>query len=249
MADVLIATDEPVMTLRLDRPDKKNAITVAMYAALAEALERAAANDAIRVVAILGSGDMFTAGNDLHDFMAQPPVGTDQPVYRFLQAIAAFPKILIAGVQGRAVGIGTTMLLHCDFVVAAEDAVFTMPFIDLGLVPEAASSLLFPRMVGPRIAAKHLILGAPFDAEEALRYGVASEIAAAAALEARVAALAGEVAAKPAEAVRIAKAFIRDTGGTIMDRIEAEGRAFGERLQSAEARAAFLSFFAKKSAA
>lgn len=247
--DVLISTSGSVMTLRLDRPDKKNAITIAMYDALAGALDEAAADEAIRVVTILGEGDMFTAGNDLHDFMARPPIGTDQPVYRFLKAISAFPKIVIAGVQGRAVGIGTTMLLHCDFVVAADDALFSMPFIDLGLVPEAASSLLFPRLVGPRIAAKHLILGTPFGADDALLYGVASEIVPAGQLKARVAALAAEIAAKPAEAVRIAKAFIRDTEGSVADRINAEGRAFAERLQSAEARAAFMAFFAKKSAA
>lgn len=245
--DVQIAIEGPVMTLRLARPDKKNAITVAMYAALAEGLEKAAAEDSIRVVTILGEGDMFTAGNDLHDFMARPPIGTDQPVYLFLQAISTFPKIIVAGVRGRAVGIGTTLLLHCDFVVAGDDAMFTMPFIDLGLVPEAGSSLLFPRLVGPRLAAKHLILGAPFGAAEALSYGVASEVVPAASVGDRVKTLAAEFAAKPAEAVRIAKAFIRDTGGSVDDRIKAEGLAFADRLQSAEARQAFMAFFAKKS--
>lgn len=248
MADVLTRIDGPVMTVRLNRPEKKNAITVAMYEALADSLSQAESDDAIRILVILGEGEMFTAGNDLHDFMARPPVGTDQPVYRFLKAISAFPKIIVAGVQGRAVGIGTTMLLHCDFVVAAENAAFSMPFIELGLVPEAGSSLLFPRLVGPRLAARHLIAGEPFDATTALSYGVAGEIVPADMLEERVQSLAAQIAARPAEAVRIAKAFIRDTDGSVDTRIEAEGRAFAERLQSAEAHQAFTAFFARKSA-
>ena len=163
MADeVLTTVDGPVMTLRLNRPDKKNAITIAMYAALAQGLEDAAVDEQIRVVAILGEGDMFTAGNDLADFMDVRPSGTDQPVFRFLRALSSFPKIVVAGVHGRAVGIGTTMHLHCDRVVAADDPLLSVPFIDLGLVPEAGSSLLFPRLVGPQRAAKHLILGDTF---------------------------------------------------------------------------------------
>lgn len=243
---VEVAASGPVLTLRLNRPDKKNAITVAMYAALADALEQAAGDDAVRVVTLLGEGDMFTAGNDLMDFMAARPEGDDQPVFRFLRALAAFPKVIVAGVHGRAVGIGTTMLLHCDLVVAAEGTLFSMPFIDLGLVPEAGSSLLFPRLVGPQRAARHLILGDAFDADTALAYGVVTEVVSPEKVAHRVAEMAAAVAAKPAEAVRIAKAFIRDSDGTVAERIAAEGKAFGERLQSAEAMQAFQAFFARK---
>jgi enoyl-CoA hydratase/carnithine racemase len=248
MSDIVVEQEGGVVTLRLNRPDKKNAITVAMYDALAQSLQQAGDDDAVRAVVILGAGDMFTAGNDLGDFMQRPPLGTDQPVYRFLQALSAFPKVVVAGVQGRAVGIGTTMLLHCDLVVAAQDALFSMPFIDLGLVPEAGSSLLFPRLVGPRLAAKHLILGTPFSAEEALRYGVATDVVPSGAVEDRAMELARQVAAKPQEAVRIAKTFIRDTEGSVMDRIDSEGAAFADRLQSAEAAEAFRAFFARKAA-
>ncbi|WP_106638821.1 enoyl-CoA hydratase-related protein [Allosphingosinicella vermicomposti] len=246
---ILSSLDNGVLTLRLSRPDKKNAITIAMYAALADALTQAAEDDAIRAVALLGDGDIFTAGNDLADFMAAPPVGADQPVYHFLTALNAFPKFIVAGVHGRAVGIGTTMLLHCDMVVAAEGTVFSMPFIDLGLVPEAASSLLFPRLAGPQRAAKHLILGEPFSADEALGFGLVSEIVPVSAVAERTAAIAACAAAKPQEAVRIAKAFIRDTGGSVQDRIEAEGLAFAQRLRSPEAMQAFQAFFNKKTAA
>lgn len=247
--DILISLDNGILTLRLSRPEKKNAITIAMYAALAEAISSAATNDAIRAVALLGEGDIFTAGNDLADFMATPPVGTDQPVFHFLTALSTFPKFIVAGVHGRAVGIGTTMLLHCDMVVAAGGTLFSMPFIDLGLVPEAASSLLFPRLAGAQRAAKHLILGEPFTADEALSFGMVSEIVASDQVAARTLAIAAAAAAKPQEAVRIAKALIRDTTGSVADRIEAEGHAFGERLRSAEAMQAFQAFFNRKSAA
>jgi enoyl-CoA hydratase/carnithine racemase len=243
---ILIDTDGPVMALRLNRPDKKNALTHAMYSALAEALDRAAQDDSILVATILGTEGVFTAGNDLKDFMETPPVGADKPVYRFLRAISSFPKILVAGVTGPAVGIGTTMLLHCDLVVATPSAMFHMPFVDLGLVPEAASSMLFPRLVGPQLAARHLILGEPFDAETALRYGVIGEVVAEVALEPRVRELAARVAAKPPEGVRLTKRLIRSEAETVGARIEHEGELFARRLQSAEAAEAFRAFFEKR---
>jgi enoyl-CoA hydratase/carnithine racemase len=243
---ILVESSGPVLALRLNRPDKKNALTHAMYSALADALERAAHDETVRVATILGSGGAFTAGNDLKDFMETPPVGADQPVFRFLRGISSFPKPLIAGVTGPAVGVGTTMLLHCDLVAAAPSALFHMPFVDLGLVPEAASSMLFPRLVGPQLAAKHLILGEPFDAETALRYGVIGEIVAEEALEARVGELAARIAAKPPEGVRLTKQLIRGEAEPIAARIEREGELFSRRLHSAEAAEAFRAFFERR---
>jgi enoyl-CoA hydratase/carnithine racemase len=244
--EIQISSEGPVRRLTISRPHKKNAITAAMYGALADALEEAAIDRAVRVVTITGEGDTFTAGNDLMDFIEAPPLGQDQPVFRFLRALATFPKPLVAGVSGAAVGVGTTMLLHCDLVVAAPSATFSMPFVDLGLVPEAASSLLFPRLVGPQRAARHLILGEPFDAATSLAYGLVSEIVEQAALPARVSEIARRIAAKPPEAVRLTKALLRGPDESVDARMAREGEAFAGRLQSAEAMEAFRAFFEKR---
>jgi enoyl-CoA hydratase/carnithine racemase len=241
---ILVSTTGSVAEIRLNRPEKKNAITAAMYAALADALEAAAADEKVRVVTILANGDMFTAGNDINDFLAAPPLDMDQPVFRFLRAISTFPKPLVAGVQGAAVGVGTTLLLHCDVVVAAPDAAFSLPFVDLALVPEAASSLLLPRLIGPQRAARHLILCDPVDAETALAYGLATEIAPA--VEARVAEIAERIAAKPPEAVRLTKSLLKAEAEPVHARIAREAEAFASRLTSAEAREAFQAFFEKR---
>lgn len=247
MADeILYSSSGAVAEIRLNRPDKKNAITSAMYAAMADALEAAAADEKVRVVTILANGDMFTSGNDIGDFMQSPPLDMDQPVFRLLYAISAFPKILVAGVAGQAVGVGTTMLLHCDLVVAAENASFTMPFVDLALVPEAASSMLLPRLIGPQRAAKHLILGEPIDAQTALSYGLATEVVRYEDLETRVAAIASRIAAKPPEAVRLAKALLKTEEEPVRARMQREAEAFAGRLTSAEAREAFTAFFEKR---
>jgi enoyl-CoA hydratase/carnithine racemase len=243
---ILCDQNGPVMDLRLNRPDKKNAITVSMYAALADAFEAAAADPAVRVVTITGSGGLFTAGNDLKDFQESREGGPDMPVFRFLRAIASCPKIVIAGVSGQAIGIGTTMLLHCDLVIASTDALFSLPFVDLALVPEAASSLLLPRLIGRQRAAKHLILGEPFDAATAEAYGLVTEVCAPGALEERLTEIARRIAAKPPEAVRITKRLITTTEGSVADRTAEEGRLFEQRLQSAEAREAFTAFFEKR---
>ena len=244
--DIIVTVDGPIMALRLDRPDKKNAITVAMYAALADAFERAAADEDIRVVTIAGQGGLFTAGNDLADFIAARPEGEDMPVFRFLRAIAACPKVVIAGVEGLAVGIGTTMLLHCDLVLAAPGTTFSLPFVDLALVPEAASSLLLPRLIGRQRAAKHLLLADPFDAETALSYGLVTEIVPADALDGRVRETAARIAAKPPEAVRLTKQLLTAPDDGVAERMAAEGALFGERLASAEAAEAFAAFFEKR---
>ena len=246
MADEILETlSNHVLELRLNRPEKKNAITAAMYATLAAALRSAAEDPAVRVVTILASGDTFSSGNDIRDFQENPPLGLDQPVMHFLNAIATFPKILIAGVAGPAVGVGTTLLLHCDLVFAARSASFSLPFVDLGLVPEAASSLLLPQLIGRQRAAKHLILGDAFDADTALHYGLVTELAEEADLESRVGTAARRIAAKPPEAVRITKRLLGDTDA-VTARIGEEARLFGERLMSPEAAEAFAAFFEKR---
>lgn len=244
MSEIQVSSSNRIVDLRLNRPDKKNAITAAMYAALARALDAAAADKGTRVVTLTGSADCFTAGNDLNDFIASPPADMDQPVFHFLRAISTFPKPIVAGVAGPAVGVGTTMLLHCDLIVAAPSAHFSFAFVDLGVVPEAGSSLLVPRLIGPQLAAKHLLLCEPFDAKTALAYGLVTEIAED--VEARVQEIARRLAAKPPEAVRLTKQLLRREGGTVAERIAEEGQIFAERLQSAEAREAFTAFFEKR---
>ena len=176
--EIVIEADRGVMEIRIDRPERKNAITAAMYAAMAAALEQAETNDDVLVVIISGGEVDFTAGNDLHEFLADPPEGEDRPVARFMRALSTSSRIIIAAVDGLAVGIGTTLLLHCDLVVAGPDARFSLPFVNLALVPEFASSMLLPQLIGRRLAAKHMILCDPFDAVTALHYGVVSELAA-----------------------------------------------------------------------
>ena len=168
MSDILVHTEAGVMTLTLNRVDKKNSITAAMYSALADALDQASADPAVRVVLLQGDATVFSAGNDINDFLHQPPAGQHSPVYRFLHGIAAFPKPIVAAVCGPAVGIGTTMLLHCDLVYAGDNAAFALSFVNLGLCPEAASSLLVPQMFGYHRAAEALLLGEPFMVEAAL---------------------------------------------------------------------------------
>lgn len=248
MTDEILQTRSgPVLELRFNRSDKKNAITTAMYSALAEALREAERSEEIQVVTLSGCGGSFTAGNDLKDFLQDPGTGADRPVSHFLEAISTFPKIIVAGVAGPCVGVGTTMLLHCDLVLAAPTALFSLPFVDLGLVPEAGSSLLLPRLIGRQRAAKHLILGEPFDAETALDYGLVAEIAEEEQLDARLRVIADRIAAKPPEAVRLTKKLLRDDPAAIAERIARESQLFGERLKSAEAAEAFAAFFEKRS--
>ena len=244
MSEIEVSASNHILDIRLNRPDKKNAITAAMYSALARALEAAASDPGTRVVTLTGSADCFTAGNDLNDFMVSPPLDMDQPVFHFLKAISTCPKPIVAGVAGPAVGVGTTMLLHCDLVVAAPSAYFSLAFVDLGLVPEAASSLLLPRLIGPQRAARHLLLADPFDAQAALAYGLVTELAED--VEARVQEMARRLAAKPPEAVQQTKALLRREDDTVAQRIAAEAEIFASRLQSAEAREAFTAFFEKR---
>ena len=247
---LLVERRGAVLSLTLARPERRNAITVAMYAALADAIEGAAKDQAIRLITLEGQGEDFTGGNDLADFLNEMPApgsDVDIPVWRLLRALANNEVPLVAAVHGNAVGIGTTLLFHCDLVLAEQGSRFVMPFVDLGLVPEAASSLLMPRLSGRRAAARHILLGEPFDADQALALGLASHVVDAGglgtALEKTVAAL----LAKPAEAMRLTQALLRRSDrAEIIERMELENGHFGERLASDEVRNAIASFFAAR---
>ncbi|MEO8248046.1 MAG: enoyl-CoA hydratase [Burkholderiales bacterium] len=245
--DVLSHVESGVLTLTLNRVDKKNSITSVMYAALADGIEQAAGDGAIRAVVIQGHESIFSAGNDIGDFLNAPPAGHDSPVWRFLRAIATFEKPLVAAVCGPAVGIGTTMLLHCDLVYAGDNAAFSMPFVNLGLCPEAASSLLVPRMFGYHRAAEALLLGEPFLAEAALEIGLVNRIVPPAEANALAQKQARKLAAKPLssliETKRLMKAGQRDL---VLGRMDEEGASFGRMLREPAAREAFSAFMEKR---
>ena len=237
------------LRIQMNRPERRNAITVAMYAALADAIEGAAEDDGVRLITLEGAGDDFTAGNDLADFLAEmpPPGTTDIPVWRLLRALARNEVPILAAVHGNAVGIGTTMLFHCDLVIAEEGSRFVMPFVDLGLVPEAASSLILPRLAGRRRAARYLLLGESFGAEEALEFGLVSHVVPKGELDSAVVSKVEALLAKPAEALRLTQRLLR-RGNTeeILERMELENGHFGERLTSDEVKQAIASFFAAR---
>jgi enoyl-CoA hydratase/carnithine racemase len=247
---VHIKREGDILAITLARPERRNAITVAMYATLADAFESAAGDDSLRLITLGGEGQDFTAGNDLGDFMAElPRDGSDIPVWRLLRALAKNQVPVVAAVHGNAVGIGTTMLFHCDLVVAEEGTRFLMPFVDLGLVPEAASSLLMPRLAGRRRAARHLLLCEPFGPEDALDFGLVSHIAPAGQLDAVMGKLVGALRAKPAGALRMTQGLLR-RGQTdeVLERMELENGHFSERLTSNEVRDAITAFFASREA-
>jgi enoyl-CoA hydratase/carnithine racemase len=223
-----------VTELRLNRPEKRNAITFAMYESLCAALEAAQADEAVRVVLLSGEGAGFCAGNDLQDFLAGSEFTTQHPVLRLLRTLATFGKPLVAAVHGQAVGIGVTMLLHFDLVVAARTARFTMPFVALGLVPEAASSLLLPRLVGQQRAAELLLLGTPCDAAAALGFGLVNRVVEEDALLSEARSLAEALARQPSGALAATRRLLRGDAGEILARIEEEARIFGAQLRSQE---------------
>lgn len=236
-----------VMTVRLNRPEKKNAITAAMYAALADACRKADREAAVRVVVITGTGDAFTAGNDLKDFLDNPADTPDAPVFQFMAALANLPKPVIAAVNGIAVGIGTTMLLHCDLVYAAPTARFSLPFVNLALAPEFGSSHLLARVMGERTASELLLLGEPFDAQTAFEAGLLNAIVPAEALAETAAKKAHALAAKPPAALRETKRLMRADLPALQACMAREARAFATRLQSAEFKEAAQAFFEKRS--
>ena len=246
---VQVQRDGDVLAITLSRPDRRNAITVAMYAALAEAIESAANDASLRLITLRGEGQDFTAGNDLGDFLAEMPRNaSDIPVWRLLRALARNEVPIVAAVHGNAVGIGTTMLFHCDLVIAEQGTRFVMPFVDLGLVPEAASSLLLPRLAGRRRAARHLLLGEPFGPEEALEFGLVSHIAEPGRLLPMLDAVVAALRAKPAEALRLTQRLLRrDQTEELLQRMALENGHFSERLTSSEVRDAITAFFAARS--
>ena len=247
MPDILVSDDGPVRTIRMNRPEKKNALTLAMYDTMAQAIEEAGQRAGIRCVLIAGHDTGFCAGNDLNDFVAMAQGGTlGAPILRFLHALARADKPLVAAVNGRAVGVGTTMLLHCDHVVASDTAVLSAPFVALGLVPEAASSLIAPRLMGHARAFALLVMGQPLSASEAKEAGIVNAVVPAADLEAQALSAARAIAALPAEGVTIARRLMRGSPEEIAARIDAEAEAFKARLASPEAHAAFAAFFNRK---
>ena len=247
---VRVERNESVLAITLARPERRNAITVAMYAALADAIEGAAGDPGVRLITIRGEGPDFAAGNDLADFLqAEQRDGEEIPVWRLLRALATCETPILAAVHGNCVGIGTTMLLHCDLVVADETARFSLPFVDLGLVPEAASSLLLPRLAGRRIAARYLLLCEPFGAREALDAGIVSHVAPAGDADRELQRLVAALLAKPAEALRRTQHLLRQgTRDEVLERMKVEGDEFADRLASDEVKAAIAAFFEKRKA-
>jgi enoyl-CoA hydratase/carnithine racemase len=236
-----------VLAITLARPEARNAITVAMYAALADAIEGAGGDAAIRLITIRGLGQDFAAGNDLADFLKADPRGDDIPVWRLLRALAKLQVPLIAAVHGNCVGIGTTMLLHCDLVLAEDGTRFSMPFVDLGLVPEAASSLLLPLLAGRRRAARFLLLGERFGPEEAREIGLVSHVVPKGGLDQALAAIVAALLAKPAQALRLTHALLRQgLEEPVLERMQLESGHFAERLGSAEVKEAIAAFFEKR---
>ena len=245
MSEILTSVDKRVLTLTFNRPEKMNALTRAMYAGLAKGLNDAAGDFGIRAVVLAASGEHFTAGNDIMDFMNNPPTSDDSEVAQFLASLLNFPKPLLAAVKGNAVGVGTTMLLHCDVVTAAPSANFSMPFASLGLVPEAGSSYLFPQLVGYQRAARIFMTGESFNADSAIEMGLVT-----AKDEdplAHVMKIAHHIADQPPQAIINTKALLKaknhDAVAAVM---KAEFEIFSMALQSEEAMEAFMKFMSKK---
>jgi enoyl-CoA hydratase/carnithine racemase len=239
------ATADGIVTLEFARPEKKNAITTAMYRAMSDTLDAAAGDPGVRAILLRGQADLFTAGNDLGDFL-HGTAREEAQGHRFLVAISSFPKPIVAAVGGLAIGIGTTMLLHCDLVIAAEDARFQLPFVNLGLCPEAGASMLLPQMAGPRLAAELLLLGDYFDARTAQRAGIVNQVVAADTLLDVALALATRLSQQPPDAVAITKSLLkRPLGRSVREAIEEEYPHFERLLQSDEARTIFRAFLAR----
>ncbi|MBB6181156.1 crotonase/enoyl-CoA hydratase family protein [Pseudorhizobium flavum] len=248
MSDNHILVERPdaqpgVLVIRLNRPEKKNAITTAMYARMTEALHEADNHAEIRAVAFLGTDNCFSAGNDMADFLTYAMGGGGRPsAADFLQALATCDKPMVSGVDGLAIGIGTTIHLHCDMTIASDRSLFRTPFVDLALVPEAASSLIAPRVMGHQRAFALLAAGESFSAEPAREAGIVWKVVSPDAVEAETLALAANLAAKPPHAMKIARNLIRGNGDDVLARMDEELVHFTAQLRSAEARAAFEAF-------
>ncbi len=252
MSDILIHTEAGVMTLTFNRVDRKNSITTAMYDLLSDTLESAATDAAVRTVLIQGDPTIFSAGNDIGDFMkaaAAPAVQSESelPALRFLRIVAAFPKPVVASVCGPAVGIGTTLLFHCDLVYAGDNAAFSMPFVNLGVVPEAASSLLAPAMFGYHRAAEALLLGEPFMAEAALEVGLVNRVVPPTECNGIAQTQARKLAAKPLSALVETKRLMKlSQQSAVQERIGVEGLSFRNAMRSPAAAEAFSAFMEKR---
>jgi enoyl-CoA hydratase/carnithine racemase len=247
MSEILIDTSAGVMTLTLNRVAKKNSFTEAMYAQCADAMEQAAQDPNVRVLVWQGHETVFSAGNDIADFLEHPPATRDAPVFRLLRALATFPKPLLAAVCGPAVGIGTTMLFHCDLVYAGDNAAFAMPFVNLGLCPEAGASLLVPQMMGYHRAAEALLLGDPFMAEAALEVGLVNRVVPPTQANAVAQAQARKLALKPAASLLVTKRLMKQgQAAQVMAQIDAEAEEFGRMLREPAAKEAFTAFMEKR---
>ena len=245
--EILTHVERGVMTITLNRLDRKNSINLAMYGAMADALAAAQSDDTIHVVVIQGHATVFSAGNDIADFLNRPPTDMESPAFRFLQAIARFTKSLVAAVCGPAVGIGTTMLLHCDLVYAGDNAAFSMPFVNLGVCPEAASSLLVPQMLGYHRAAEALLLGEPFMAEAALEVGLVNRIVPPTEANAVAQAVAQKLAAKPVESLVETKRLMKKgQQQLVLQQMADEGAVLTRMLGAPAAREAFSAFMEKR---
>jgi enoyl-CoA hydratase/carnithine racemase len=246
MPDVLVSNEGPVRKIRMNRPDKKNALTLAMYETMAAAIEEAGTAD-VRCILIAGAPDVFCAGNDLNDFVAMARSGgLGAPIIRFLHALARCEKPIVAAVSGAAVGVGTTMLLHCDQVIAADTAVLMTPFVSLGLLPEAGSSLIAPRLMGHPRAFALLVMGEPLTAEDAKGAGIVNQVVPATELDAQALDVARTIAALPPDSVMAARRLMRGSADEIVARIDEEVEAFKTRLASPEAQKALATFLSRK---
>ena len=247
MQDILIHTDAGIATITLNRLEKKNSFTQAMYSACAAALEAAREDAGVRVVVFQGDVTVFSAGNDIGDFLSKPPSTENAPVFQFLRALATFPKPVVAAVCGPAVGIGTTMLLHCDLVYAGDNAAFSMPFVNLGLCPEAGSSLLVPQMLGQHRAAEALLLGEPFMAEAALEVGLVNRVVPPTEANTVAQAQARKLAAKPLGSLVETKRLLKQGQmQQVLARMDEEAQSFARMLGEPAAKEAFSAFMEKR---
>ncbi len=249
---LIVSDEDATRVISLRRPEKKNAITQQMYRAMSDAIDGAQADPAIRCIMIAGCPGAFTAGNDLEDFLKDGTSNTDAPrasnATRLLYSLAHNAKPIVAAVDGIAIGIGTTLLFHCDYVIASSSATFSTPFIHLGLVPEAASSLLIPRAIGHQRAFAMLVMGRTVGAEDARAAGFVNAVVAPGDTETEARKVAREICALPAEAVAISRKLLKLPPEELTRRIDQESHLFGERMRSAEAIAAFKAFFSRKKA-
>jgi enoyl-CoA hydratase/carnithine racemase len=244
---ILTSTANGVMTIRMNRPDKKNALTGDMYSRLSAGLDEANSNDDINAILILGAPGSFSSGNDIADFMQVAMSGEreNMSVFGFLERIIQAPKPIVAGVDGLAIGVGTTMLMHCDYVVASDASLVKTPCVDLGLVPEAGSSLIGPEITGYHKAFSLLVMGEGFSAEDAKDAGFVTKISSSQDLEATALQAAEELASKPQQALKLSRDLLRGDRSDVLARMREEAVLFGERLESEEAKQAFMSFMQK----